>query len=346
MIVAALVALFVLVVARMAGLVRQQERSVARERMLSAAGAALVAATRREEIYRGGRSRRRRSLADERRRLCAASTTTTSCAATPRPRRAWPSTRHALALLVAARDGDGASASPRRRRAPTSAAADASPRPGAAAVAARRDARAARRRRRGRSAGGAASGAAALATQIALALESAALTEEVHRRASEARFGSLVQHASDLITVLDPDATRRLPEPVDRARARLRAGRARRDAFDRLVHPSRAAAACCSCSRTAPRRRRPAAGARVLAAPPRRHAAQFEVLHTNLLDDEHVRGIVLNSRDVSERKAFEEQLAHQAFHDPVTGLANRALFVERVRHALARAPAASAAGSP
>jgi diguanylate cyclase (GGDEF)-like protein/PAS domain S-box-containing protein len=63
---------------------------------------------------------------------------------------------------------------------------------------------------------------------------------------------------------------------------------------------------------------------------------QFEILYTNLTGDEHVRGIVLNSRDVSERRAFEEQLTHQAFHDPVTGLANRALFVERVRHALAR----------
>ena len=44
---------------------------------------------------------------------------------------------------------------------------------------------------------------AALATEVSLALESAALTEEVHRRTSEARFGSLVQHSSDLITVLD-----------------------------------------------------------------------------------------------------------------------------------------------
>src|SRR3954470_10495239 len=42
--------LFGLVVLRMAGLVRQQERSVARERALSSAGAALVAATSREEI--------------------------------------------------------------------------------------------------------------------------------------------------------------------------------------------------------------------------------------------------------------------------------------------------------
>ena len=48
---------------------------------------------------------------------------------------------------------------------------------------------------------------AALATAVSLALESAALTEEVHRRAGEARFASLVQHASDLITVLDADGT-------------------------------------------------------------------------------------------------------------------------------------------
>ena len=63
---------------------------------------------------------------------------------------------------------------------------------------------------------------------------------------------------------------------------------------------------------------------------------QFELNCTNLLGDEHVGGIVLNCRDISERKAFEEQLTHQAFHDPVTGLANRALFAERVRHAIAR----------
>jgi diguanylate cyclase (GGDEF)-like protein/PAS domain S-box-containing protein len=57
---------------------------------------------------------------------------------------------------------------------------------------------------------------------------------------------------------------------------------------------------------------------------------------TSLLDDPRVRGIVLTVRDVEDRKAFEEQLRHRAFHDSLTGLANRALFYDRVEHALTR----------
>jgi PAS domain S-box-containing protein len=61
-----------------------------------------------------------------------------------------------------------------------------------------------------------------------------------------------------------------------------------------------------------------------------------ESMGAYLLDDPHVKGVVVTSRDVTERKALEEELEHRAFHDPLTDLPNRYLFMDRLGHALAR----------
>jgi diguanylate cyclase (GGDEF)-like protein/PAS domain S-box-containing protein len=345
-IIAASAVLFGLVVARMAGLVRQQERSVARERTLTGAGAALVAATSRDEIARaaldaivslvGSDAESLLCLVEEDGlHVVAARTGSTSDVA---GRTLLPATAGALL---------GAAADPRRarialtgeRRADLGLGGDdhhavvlglsvrAETRGVLVVCGEDADARTAR------------SGLRSLATQVSLALESAALTEEVHRQAGEARFGSLIRASSDLITVLDSDARIVYQSPsIERV-----LGYTPEDvvgtSFAKLLPPGEQSRLLHILDDAASGAEG-AAGTAVLDCTLRHRDGaplHFEIQHTNLLDDEHVRGIVLNSRDVSERKAFEEQLQHQAFHDPVTGLANRALFAERVRHAVARA---------
>jgi diguanylate cyclase (GGDEF)-like protein/PAS domain S-box-containing protein len=170
-----------------------------------------------------------------------------------------------------------------------------------------------------------------------LSEEKARLTAEIQRRRSEARFASLVQHASDLITVVGEDATIAYQSPSSERVLGYPPEELLGTRFDRLVAPEDAGRLLRLLGDGAAYPRR---DGEVIECTLRHHDGslrQFEILHTNLLDDEHVRGIVLNARDISERKAFEQQLAHQAFHDPVTNLPNRALFVERVRHAIGRA---------
>ena len=58
-------------------------------------------------------------------------------------------------------------------------------------------------------------------------------------------------------------------------------------------------------------------------------------------EDRQSRRLVAMLGDATERKTLEAQLLHQAFHDPLTQLANRVLFRSRVEHALARRKSAA-----
>lgn len=176
-----------------------------------------------------------------------------------------------------------------------------------------------------------------LSSQAALALESAALTEDLLRRRSEARFSSLVQNSSDVVMVVAADSSVGYVSPSVERVLGHEPGELTGSKLTELVHPEDKAQVLQFLT----------SGGRDEDGP-RPALTEFRLLHrdghwlhvesqrTNLLSDPNVNGIVLNTRDIGERKAFEEQLQHQAFHDPVTALANRALFHDRVEHALER----------
>lgn len=152
-------------------------------------------------------------------------------------------------------------------------------------------------------------------------------------RASEARFRSLVQHSSDLIFLLDEhgliqfassSASRVIGYESEALVGVELAALAHRDEASLVTGFMELAAEIPGLS--------PAAEFSLVR--PDGDIVLVEAVATNMLADPAVRGIVLNARDVGERKTLLDQLAHQAFHDPLTGLANRALFYDRASHAL------------
>ena len=160
-----------------------------------------------------------------------------------------------------------------------------------------------------------------------------ARTEELE--ASEERFRALVQHGSDLITVIEPDGTIIYQSPsIERV-----LGYAAPDVLGRklteLTHPDdmhRVTSFITDAMKLQGATNSAAVRLRALDGT----WVNVEIVGTDHRDDAAVRGLVLNIRDVSERHALEEQLRFEAFHDPLTQLANRAQFADRLGHALDR----------
>ena len=64
---------------------------------------------------------------------------------------------------------------------------------------------------------------------------------------------------------------------------------------------------------------------------------------TDLRQDRGIRGVVLNARDATERVRLQDELVRQAYHDGLTGLANRSLFRDRLEQAINRSARAGGA---
>jgi diguanylate cyclase (GGDEF)-like protein/PAS domain S-box-containing protein len=174
------------------------------------------------------------------------------------------------------------------------------------------------------------------ARQVLSARENASLRARQAIRETEARCASLIRHSSDAVLGLGEDLKVRFASPAsERVLGVAPEALCGRPLLD-LVHPDD----------------RPRAG-RFLADALRQAGVSpavewrlggegvgwrcIESVVSNRLADPAVRGLVLNSRDVGERRRLEDRLEQAIFHDPLTGLANRTLFRVRVEHALVRA---------
>jgi diguanylate cyclase (GGDEF)-like protein/PAS domain S-box-containing protein len=154
-------------------------------------------------------------------------------------------------------------------------------------------------------------------------------------RASEERFRALVQNASDMIAMLETGGTVRYASP---SHQRL-LGHAPEDLVGSnlldLVHsedrPLVDNALQC-----------------LVDLPDENLTIEYRCQHrdgtwrmiestaSNLLEHPAVTGIVLNSHDITDRKRAEERLLHDALHDELTSLPNRALFMDRLWQAMER----------
>jgi diguanylate cyclase (GGDEF)-like protein/PAS domain S-box-containing protein len=158
---------------------------------------------------------------------------------------------------------------------------------------------------------------------------------ELSLRASEERFRSLVQNSSDTTLVLGTAGVILYASPASRSLL----GRAPEELIGRraseLVHPE-------------DREWTEPTLANLLQSEQVIDPVQFRMQHadgtwrhaeavvTDMRDRPAVNGYVINVRDITERKEAEDKLAHQALHDPLTGLPNRLLLVDRLRTAIAR----------
>ena len=162
------------------------------------------------------------------------------------------------------------------------------------------------------------------------------------RRKSEARFGWLVMNSSDLIMAVD--ASRKIDYASPSVKHLLGAGDGKLlgARLTDFAHPEDIAAVESLLDRAM---RSP--GERIIAEWRLRQSdgtwLPVETVATSGVLDGANPGVVLNTRDLQERKALEQKLTFQAFHDPLTRLANRSLFRERVEHALERRQAGDTA---
>jgi diguanylate cyclase (GGDEF)-like protein/PAS domain S-box-containing protein len=154
--------------------------------------------------------------------------------------------------------------------------------------------------------------------------------------ASEARFRVLTESSLDLISVMDGEGTILYQSPALRALLGYEPSETVGTKLLDMVHADDRESARGAMRRVIDARRSTEPAEFRL-----RHRnglwRTFESLGTNCLDNPHIHGVVLNSRDVTDRKVIQQRIQHLAYHDNLTGLPNRSLLQDRLARSIARA---------
>lgn len=177
-----------------------------------------------------------------------------------------------------------------------------------------------------------------IGVQLLQAIERISLAEDISRRKNQEVFHSLVRNSSDVTMIINPDGDIRYVSPAahtalgfapdDLVGARLR----------EFIHPDDVTAVEAFMTHVS---REPGSAKTIEFRLKNSEDAwqDVEAVANNLLDDPDVGGVVLNVHDISVRKRSEALLEYQAFHDALTSLPNRALFLDRLAQIMRRAHA-------
>jgi diguanylate cyclase (GGDEF)-like protein/PAS domain S-box-containing protein len=161
------------------------------------------------------------------------------------------------------------------------------------------------------------------------------LTEQRSRAVNEQRLAALIRNAADVVAVCDADSTVSFVTSSVRTVLGVDVEQLIGSRLIDLVHPADLDL-CLHLLAS------PGVGDEERVALRMTHADGrvlfVEGTLSNLLGDDSVGGLVLTLRDVTARRELEDRLSFQAFHDSLTGMANRQLFGDRLEHALIRRP--------
>jgi diguanylate cyclase (GGDEF)-like protein/PAS domain S-box-containing protein len=172
------------------------------------------------------------------------------------------------------------------------------------------------------------------ARQAVASARAVAVQTGMATRSAEARFNALIRNTADVIAISTPGGRLMYITPT----AERIFGR---PAQDLIGHPLEDLIAFDDRGRLREFLGRDlavdGASANMEARVPRADDRQrvVEIHGTNMDSEPAIGGRLLNLRDMTDRKGMEEQLKRLAFHDPLTLLANRSLFRDRVEHAVA-----------